>query len=124
MDPGLRQRIPGDPSWAVEMIALLVMALVAFGPRCARAADLTTHTDDVVDVQRASILTAAGLTVEVEGGTWLSDAQTMRTGRELVSLRAQNEALREAPPMPPLWTLAVALGVGLACGVAIGMAGR
>ena len=84
----------------------------------------SARADDVVDVKRASILTAAGLTVEVEGGTWLSDAQTMRTGRELVSLRAQNEALREAPPMPPLWTLAVALGVGLACGVAIGLAGR
>lgn len=84
----------------------------------------SARADDVVDVQRASILTAAGIQLEVEGGTWLSDAQTMRTGQELVSLRAQNEALREAPPMPPLWTLGVALAVGLACGVAIGMAGR
>lgn len=82
------------------------------------------RADDVVDVQRASILTAAGIQLEVEGGTWLSDAQTMRTGQELVSLRAQREALREAPPMPPLWTLGVAIAVGLACGVAIGMAGR
>ncbi len=97
------------------VLLLLIPALLVGAP--ARA-------DDVVDVQRASILTAAGLTVEVEGGTWLSTAQTMRTGQELASLRAQNEALRQAPPMPPLWTIAVALGVGLACGVAIGMAGR
>src|SRR5690606_6059235 len=113
-----------DPSDAVELIALVLAVLVVFGPRCARAEGLAGHPDDVVDVQRASIRTAAGIDLEVQGGTWLSDAQTMRTGRELVSLRAQVESLREAPPTPPLWALAVALGVGLACGVAIGMAGR
>lgn len=102
----------------------VLLALLLLSGQVARGADLTTHTDDVVDVQRAAILTAAGIQVEVEGGTWLSDAQTMRTGQELASLRAQRDALREAPPMPPLWILAVALGVGLACGVAIGMAGR
>lgn len=94
---------------------LLIPALVVGAP--ARA-------EDVLDVQRAQVLTAAGLTLDVEGGVWLSDAQLERTSRELVRLRAENEALREAPPMPPLWTLGVAVAVGLAAGLAVGLAGR
>ena len=84
----------------------------------------SARAEDVLDVQRAQVLTAAGLTLDVEGGVWLSDAQLERTSRELVRLRAENEALREAPPMPPLWTLGVAVAIGLAAGLAVGLAGR
>lgn len=85
---------------------------------------LPARAEEVVDVRSATLLTAAGLTMEVRGGTWLSDAQTLRTGRELVHLRAERDALREAPPLPPLWTLGLALALGLGAGLAIGLAGR
>ena len=84
----------------------------------------SARADDLVDVQSARVLTSAGETLTLEGGVWLSDAQLERTSRELVRLRAENEALREAPPLPPLWTLGVAVAVGLAAGLAVGLAGR
>ena len=84
----------------------------------------SARASDLVDVQSARVLTAAGETLTLEGGVWLSDAQLERTSRELVRLRAENEALREAPPLPPLWTIGLALAVGLAGGLAIGLAGR
>ena len=84
----------------------------------------SARAEDLVDVESARVLTAAGQTLDLQGGAWISDAQLERTSRELVRLRAENEALRDAPPMPPLWTLALAVAVGLAGGLAIGMAGR
>ena len=107
---------PRGPS-TETLIALFVACALVLAPRCARA-------EDLVDVQSARVLTAAGETLTLEGGVWLSDAQLERTSRELVRLRAENEALREAPPLPPLWTLALAVAVGIAGGLAIGLAGR
>lgn len=84
----------------------------------------SARAEDLVDVQSARVLTAAGETLTLGGGVWLSDAQLERTSRELVRLRAENEALREAPPLPPLWTIGLALAVGLGAGLAVGLAGR
>ncbi len=52
---------------------------------------------DVVDVERAAIVTDGG-TIDVTGGCWLSTGKCIDTGKEMARLRKENEALKASPP--------------------------
>jgi len=57
---------------------------------------------------------------DVLGGSWSNDVQTILTGKELSSLRAENKSLSAEFRAPPAWVIA-ALGVGLAVGLVGGV---
>ena len=94
---------------AAHLLALVVV--LAMAP--ARAAD-------VLDVETADVTTDAGV-VHVDGGCWLSTPRCIGVGRELVALRAENAALKQAPT-PTAPGVAVALAIGLILGVGASVA--
>lgn len=80
---------------------------------------LPCHAVEAVDVERATVVTDGG-TLELVGGCWLSDGRCVDVARELVTLRAENAKLREAPPIGTLAGVAlVSLGLGLILGAVV-----
>lgn len=71
---------------------------------------------DVVDVERATVTTDAGV-LELRGGCWLSDGVCLGTAQELVKLRTENAELRKGPPVG---TIAAVAAVTLVCGLVLG----
>jgi hypothetical protein len=92
----------------LKLLVSLVLALA-----------LPAAAQEVLDVERAEIFVVDGGWVSVDGGTWLSTGQTMRTAAELVDLRTQNASFVAKPPVQAdlKW-----LGVGVALGLALGVA--
>lgn len=88
----------------------LALALVLASPAAAQ---------EILDVELAHVLVVDGGWVDVDGGTWMSTGQTLRTATELVDLRAQNASFVAKPPVQAdlKW-----LGVGVALGLALGVA--
>jgi hypothetical protein len=76
---------------------------------------------EVVDVERAALVTGDGSLVTVDGGVWLSTQKTVDVARDLQLLRAENERLKNTPPAPPA-ALVVVAGVALLFGFGAGLA--
>lgn len=82
-----------------------------------------------LSLERATATTVSGLILELDGGVWLRDDVALERAKELVSLRAENDTLKtSAPPAPGalavILTGAIALTLGVAGGVMLGLAAR
>lgn len=74
----------------------------------------------VVSVRHALLVGDDGRTYAVDGGCWLDDPTTLARAQDLERLSAENAALRQSPPTPPLVVVLVALaalGIGVGVGV-------
>lgn len=95
--------------------ALLLVALLALP---ASAQDELRDERVVLEVESATVRTLEGHTYAVKGGGYLSQASWLASARELAALRAENQALRNAPSVTPMAivvasSIAVVVGFGL-----------
>lgn len=76
----------------------------------------------VLDIDVGELVLSDGSQMGVVGGCYLDDPKCLTVARELVSLRAENQILKEtvAPPAP--WVL-VLIGVAFLAGGVAGAAG-
>ncbi len=97
------------------MRAAALVLLLAFAARAEEPPRV------VVQVRDGYVRKLDGETLQIRGGAWLDGPTLMATGKEVAALRAENSSLREAPVAPPS-SLAVAVLVGVAVGLAGGVA--
>lgn len=99
-------------------MTLLLALLLASGG--ASAATDAGDAPRVVSVRHALLVGDDGRTYAVDGGCWLDDPTTLARAQDLERLSAENAALRQSPPTPPLVVVLVALaalGIGVGVGV-------
>jgi hypothetical protein len=92
------------------------VALVLLLALPAQAQDAGT----VLDVERATVTTPTGSTVEVGSGCYLDERACVAAGKRAAGDDAEKQALKDAVPSIP--TVGIVLIAGLVCGLAVGAA--
>ncbi len=106
------------------LAGLLVALLVAQAPDAGTGPLADTVNPAALDVRSAQVWTTlpdggVGAAYFVRGGSWWSTAETQSVAQELVSLRAENKVLAQAPVASPKWVIVVGT-IGLVAGAAVG----
>ena len=70
----------------------------------------------VIRVRDGTLTDASGATRSVDAGLFLPTDTAVSVARELVGLRAENEALKKDPPTATPWQVVVAVLVGVVVG--------